>query len=225
MYEVAVSGSRKAADSRNARRRVPNDRCQQPLETRLVLAAAELPYGIGKAEELSRWLPRKFQPWQLFPADRTRCPCRSPPQPTLPAAEGAGLRRPVGIADKRIAAGAGNNRREPAEDAQCRLVGDFEPQVELVCGESAARGVQQEAGLEPFVQRHVAAFEHRADRGAELLAAAAAEFQTRAGALSRNRANAVGRAAAPAHRAIRPDDFLELSVSGLLIPKIGLQSD
>ena len=95
----------------------------------------------------------------------------------------------------------------------------------MVRGDGAASGAKQEAGLKPFVQRHVAAFEHRADRGAELLAAAAAEFQASAGTLSGNRTNPVGGAAAPAHRPIRPDNFLELGVGGLLIPKIGLQSD
>jgi len=143
----------------------------------------------------------------------------------LPAAEGGGLRRPVETAGKRIAAGIGDDRRQPTDDAQCRLVGDFEAPVELVRSDGALRGIQQERGLEPFVKRHVAAFEHRADRGAELLAAAAAEFETRAGTLSGDRTNPVGGAAAPAYRAIRPDNFLELGVGGSLIPKIGLQND
>src|SRR5207247_10666138 len=105
----------------------------------------------GKAEKLAWGLPRKFHPWQLLPTDGTRCPCRFLPQPALPAADGSGLRRPVATADKRIPAGAGDERREPTDDAECRLVGDFEAQVELVRGAGAERSMPHEAGREPYV--------------------------------------------------------------------------
>src|SRR4029077_7928912 len=113
------------------------DRRQQPLEAHLVLDATELAHSLGKAETLSGWLPRKFHPGQLLPADGTRGPCRSLPQCALPTAEGGGLRRPVETAGKRMPAGIGDDRRQPTDDAQCRLVGDFEAPVELVRSDGA----------------------------------------------------------------------------------------
>jgi len=235
VFEIAVGGSGKAAHPCRTGRRIlsvgsafcggSGDRGQQPLEALLVLAATELANSVGKAEKLSGWLPREFHPWQLLPADSTRCPFGLPAQCTLPGAEGSGLRGVVETAGKRLAASVRDDLAEPMDDAQCGFIGDFETPVELVRSDRTARGIQQEAGLEPFVKRHVAAFEHRADRGAELLAAATTEFQTGTRAFSGDRANPVGGAAAPAYRAVRPNNFLELGVRSLLIPKIGLQKD
>jgi hypothetical protein len=48
--------------------------------------------------------------------------------------------------------------------------------MQLVWADDFSCNTQQEAGLEPFVERNVAALEHRTDRGAKLFAAAATEF-------------------------------------------------
>jgi len=105
------------------------------------------------------------------------------------------------------------------------LVGHLEPQMQLVRTDETACSAQQEAGLKPFVERHVTALEHRADRCAKLFAAAATELQAGAGTLSGNPPDPIGRTAACAYRSVRPDDFFELGVRRLLIPKIGPRSD
>ena len=71
----------------------------------------------------------------------------------------------------------------------------------------------------------MAALEHRADRGAELFAAAAAEFQSGARAPSGDGTDPIGGTATGAFRAIRPDDFFELGVRRLLVPKVGPRND
>ena len=48
--------------------------------------------------------------------------------------------------------------------------------MQLVGADDIPCSTQQEAGLEPFVERNMAALEHRTDRGAKLFAAAATEF-------------------------------------------------
>jgi hypothetical protein len=48
--------------------------------------------------------------------------------------------------------------------------------MQLVWADDIPCSTQQEAGLEPFVERNMAALEHRTDRGAKLFAAAATEF-------------------------------------------------
>ena len=68
----------------------------------------------------------------------------------------------------------------------------------------------------------MAALEHRADRGAELFAAAATEFQSGARALPGNRTDPIGGTAACAYGSVWPEDFFELGVRRLFIPKIGL---
>src|SRR6516165_3356918 len=93
--------------------------------------------------------------------------------------------------------------------------------MQLVWANDVPRRTQQETGLEPFVQRNVAALEHRANRGTKLLAAAATEFQTGARTLAGDRTDSIGCTAASAYRSIWPDDFFELGVRRLLIPKIG----
>src|ERR1700740_458267 len=97
--------------------------------------------------------------------------------------------------------------------------------MELVWADDAPRSTQQEAGLEPFVERNVAALEHRADRGAKLSVAAATEFQAGARTLTGNRTDSIGCTAACAYRSVWPDDFFELGVRRLLIPKIGPRND
>src|SRR5262249_49095019 len=125
----------------------------------------------------------------------------------------------------RVALGILDYAREPLDEAHRGLAGDLEPQMQLVCTDPVSGNAQQEAGLEPFVQRNVAALEHLADRRAELFTASATEFQAGACAFAGDGADAIGCAATCANRAIRPDNFLELGVRGLLIPEIGLQND
>jgi hypothetical protein len=48
--------------------------------------------------------------------------------------------------------------------------------MQLVWADDVPCNAQQEAGLEPFVERNVAALEHRTDGSAKLFAAAATEF-------------------------------------------------
>src|ERR1700730_8765612 len=128
MFEIAASRSGKGAHHRRTGSPILNvgsafwrgsaDRRQQPLKAHLVLAATELTNSVSKAEKLSRRLPRKFQPWQLLPADGTRPPFGLPPQCTLPGAGGCGRRGPaVEPAGKRVAPDAGDARREPMDDA------------------------------------------------------------------------------------------------------------
>ena len=97
--------------------------------------------------------------------------------------------------------------------------------MQLVRADEAAGNAQQEAGLKPFVERNVATPEHRADRRAKLFATAATELQAGAGTFSGNPPDPIGRTAARAYRSVRPDDFFELGVRRLLIPKIGPRSD
>jgi hypothetical protein len=93
--------------------------------------------------------------------------------------------------------------------------------MQLVGADEVLRGTQQEAGLEPFVERNVAPLEHRAECCAKLFATAATEFQSGAGALSGDRADPICCTAAPAYRSAWPDYFFELGVRRLFIPKIG----
>ena len=93
--------------------------------------------------------------------------------------------------------------------------------MQLVSANDALCGTQQEAGLEPFVQLNMAAPEHRADRGTELFLAAATEFQSGARALPGNRTDPIGCTAACAYRSVWPEDFFELGVRRLFIPKVG----
>jgi hypothetical protein len=48
--------------------------------------------------------------------------------------------------------------------------------MEPVGADGTAGGAQQKGGLKPFVERNVAALEHRTDGSAKLFAAAATEF-------------------------------------------------
>ena len=105
------------------------------------------------------------------------------------------------------------------------LVGHLEPQMQLVRADEMARSTQQKTSLEPFVERNVAALEHRANRRAKLFAAAATELQPGAGTFPGNPPDPIGRTAACAYRSVRPDDFFKLGVRRLLIPKIGPRSD
>jgi hypothetical protein len=75
------------------------------------------------------------------------------------------------------------------------------------------------------MERDVASFEHCADRGAELFAAAATEFQAGSCTLPGHRADSVGCTAACTCRSAWPDNFFKLGVRRLFIPKIGLRND
>src|SRR5215469_4718902 len=110
-------------------------------------------------------------------------------------------------------------------NTQRGLVGNFESQMQLIWADDLLCSAQQEARLKPFVERNVAALEHGADCGAKLLAAAATEFQSGACTLSVNRTDPIGCAATCAYRSVWPDNFFELGMRSLLIPKIGPRDD
>src|SRR6516165_3882605 len=97
--------------------------------------------------------------------------------------------------------------------------------MQLVGADGIPRCTQQEAGLKPFVERNVTALEHRADRGAKLFAAAATEFQSSARTFSGNRTDQIVCSESCPSRSIWPENFCELAIRGVLIPKIGPQNE
>ena len=124
-----------------------------------------------------------------------------------------------------IGARTGDDPGETMNNAQRSLVGNLESQMQLIWADDLRRSAEQEARLKPFVERNVAALEHGADRGAKLPAAAATEFQSGARTLSGNRTDPIGSAATCAYRSVWPDNFFELGMRRLLIPKIGPRDD
>src|SRR4029077_9008215 len=97
--------------------------------------------------------------------------------------------------------------------------------MQLVGRDDAPYGAQQEAGLEPFVQRNMAALEHRADRRTKLFATAATELQSGSRTLSGNSTDPIGGATTCTYRSVWPYDFFELRMSRLLVPEIGPRND
>ena len=118
-----------------------------------------------------------------------------------------------------------NSFFEPADHAHGRLIGHLEMQMELVRRDGSFCPAQYEAGLEPFVQGDMAAFENRSDRSAKLLAAVAAEFQSSTRTLAGHGADTICGAAADAYRTVWPNHCLELGVGCLLIPEVRLRED
>jgi hypothetical protein len=80
---------------------------------------------------------------------------------------------------------------EAVNNAQRRLVGNLESQMQLIWADDLRSGAQQEACLKPFVERNVAALKHGPNRGTKLFAAAATELQSGARALSGNRTDPI----------------------------------
>ncbi len=92
---------------------------------------------------------------------------------------------------------------------------------ELVGTDAFLAGAHQERSLKPHVQLDVAAFKHRADRHAALLAAGVALIQARAGGIAAHQLHAVRAFAVRTDRTVRPNDAFQLRVSGGLVLEVG----